>query len=136
MKNVIVIHFFCWYTLNKMTTLPEFTGYSLVLTFAVLIAVVESFAQNSLKQSQMYQSPTRFYLGLCFYLGVGYILHRAYHTIGLGKMNLVWSCISIVAGLSAGYLLYDEPINKYTAAAVCLALSAIYVAHLGDNVPH
>lgn len=119
---------FCW-----MLIIMHDSQFSLVIGFAVMIAFVEACAQNSLKQSQIGHSSIKFYLGLLFYLIVGYILHHAYHSIGLGKMNLVWSCMSIIVALTAGYLLYDEPFDKYTITAIILAFSAIYVVHMGDT---
>ena len=103
--------------------------FKLIVGFAIFICIMEALAQNSLKQSVMHKSDGIFIIGLVFYMGVGYLLHRAYHTIGLGQMNLVWSCMSIIVALSAGYLLYDEPFNRYTLLAVLFALAAIYTAY-------
>ena len=103
--------------------------FKIVLGFAVIICLFEACAQNSLKQSVKHKSDGIFVAGLVFYMGVGYLLHKAYHKIGLGQMNLVWSCMSIIVALSAGYLLYDEPFNRYTLLAVLFALAAIYTAY-------
>lgn len=109
------------------------TNFYVVIGFAVLIAFLESCAQNSLKQSELYKCDTRFYIGLFFYSTVAYALYRAYKDIGLGQMNLVWSCLSIIMALSAGHLFYKEPFNKYTALSMTLAFSAIITAYLSTK---
>lgn len=106
-------------------------GFVLILWFALTICFFEACAQNSLKQSQMNNSKNKYYLGLIFYIFVGYYLHMAYHTVGLGEMNLIWSCVSIIVALTTGYFLYNEPMNHYIITAVFLAISAIYMANLG-----
>ena len=105
----------------------------IIFVFAALISLIESFAQNSLKQSSLGYSTHLFYVGLVLYIAVAVVLHTSYKSnLGLGKMNLIWSCISIISGLSVGYFLYGEKISKCTMASGILALSAIIVSHF-DN---
>lgn len=109
------------------------TNFYVIIGFAVVIAFLESCAQNSLKQSEIYKCDKRFYIGLFFYMTVAYALYRAYKDIGLGQMNLVWSCFSIILALSAGHLFYKEPFNKYTALSMSLAFGAIITAYLSTK---
>lgn len=106
-------------------------GFLLILSFALTICFFEACAQNSLKQSRMNNSKNKYYLGIIFYIFVGYYLHMAYHNVGLGEMNLIWSCLSIIVALTVGYILYDEPINNYIILSILFALTAIYTAYLG-----
>ena len=109
------------------------TNFYVVISFAILIAILESCAQNSIKQSEIYKCEKRFYMGLFFYIAVSYVLYKAYKDIGLGQMNLVWSCFSIILALSAGHLFYKEPFNKYTALSMTLAFAAIITAFLSTK---
>lgn len=109
------------------------TNFYIIIAFAIGISVLEACAQNSLKQSKLYQCDKRFYLGVIFYMSVAYGLYKAYQFIGLGQMNLVWSCLSIVMAISAGHLFYNEPFNKYTALSIILAFAAIITAYLSTQ---
>lgn len=98
-----------------------------VLKLAILISLVEAFSQAQLKNDT-------FILGLLGYMCVAYILYQSYHYEGMGHMNLVWSCTSIIICYIISYVLYKEPINKYTLIAIFFAILAIYFAHQSDEL--
>jgi len=100
-----------------------------ILVFALLISIFESFAQNTIKNAEDNTSTTMF-MGIALYACVGYILHYTYKNYPLNKINVVWSCVSIVFAISVGYLFYGEPITKWSMLSAMLALSAIYVINL------
>lgn len=102
-----------------------------IFIFAVIIAIIESIAQNTLKKSD--KGSIRFILGLSFYIMVGYVLHYAYHNVPLSKLNVTWSCISIILAILIGYLIYDEPFDKNSVIAVIFAFLAIYFANLSSK---
>ncbi len=107
----------------------EYTNNSIVdeiLLFAIIIAIVEAIAQNNIKNSD--HTSFKFIIGLGFYMLVGYLLHYAYHKYPLSKLNVIWSCMSIIFAMVTGYLLYDEPFNYWTVLAIFLAISAIICA--------
>lgn len=99
----------------------------IVLKFAVLLSFVEAFSQAHLKNDT-------FYLGILGYICVAYILFQSYHYEGMGHMNLVWSCTSIIVCYLISYVFYKEALNKYTILAIFLAMSAIYFAHQSDEI--
>ncbi len=103
-----------------------------LLFIAMMIAVTESIAQNNIKNSD--KMSLLFIVGLLFYIVVGYLLHYAYHKFPLGKLNVVWSCMSIIIAMTLGYLLYDEPFNRWSVLAMFFALSAIYCSFRASNV--
>lgn len=92
-----------------------------ILIFAALIALVETYAQTNLKGDTLM-------VGLIFYSMLGYILHFAYHKFPLSKMNVTWSSISIIIATALGYILYQEPLDKWKILSVVSALFAIYFA--------
>ena len=95
-----------------------------ILIVALVIAIAESLAQNNIKNSD--HKSVLFIVGLAFYMVVGYLLHYAYHKFPLGKINVIWSCLSIILAMALGYLLYDEPFNHWSILAILFAISAIW----------
>lgn len=95
---------------------------------------MEALAQNSLKQSHLQNSQNMYIAGILFYIMVAYLLYKAYTTVALGQMNLVWSLLSIITGLITGYLLYDEPFNLYTGLSLLFSALALYCAYIADNL--
>lgn len=102
-----------------------------IILIAIFVAFIESFAQNTIKASE--HGSLKFMLGLSFYMGVGYILHYAYHKYPLGKLNVLWSCISIILAMFLGYMFYDEPINNWKIYSIILAVGAVYCSYMGDE---
>lgn len=94
-----------------------------ILLVALVIAIAESLAQNNIKNSE--HKSILFIVGLSFYMVVGYLLHYAYHKFPLGKINVIWSCFSIILAMMLGYFLYDEPFNHWTILSIIFAISAI-----------
>jgi multidrug transporter EmrE-like cation transporter len=99
-----------------------------LLIIVILIAIVESLAQNTLKQSS-HQISLNYILVLLAYIMVGVLLHYAYHKFSLSKVNVIWSSISIVIATTLGYFLYDEPMNIKNLFAVCFALLAVIFSY-------
>lgn len=98
-----------------------------ILIFALIIAIIESIAQNVLKTSKT--GTIKFIVGLFIYLLIGYLLHFVYENYELSKINLIWSCLSIILGIVMGYYLYDEDVNHKTILSLGLAISAIVVSN-------
>ena len=98
----------------------------IVIQFALLISFIEVFAQFSLKSGQVW-------FGFMGYAFIVLILLRAYKYEGLGHMNMIWSCVSIIMCYIMGYLYFNEPVNKYTFIAIIFAMLAIYFAHMSDE---
>jgi multidrug transporter EmrE-like cation transporter len=100
-----------------------------LLIIVILIAIIESLAQNILKKSNNSIS-LNYVLGLLTYIMVGVLLHYAYHKFSLSKVNVIWSSISIVLATALGYFLYDEPMNVKNIFAVFFALLAVISSYL------
>jgi multidrug transporter EmrE-like cation transporter len=116
--------------MNLLEKVREYAKNSVVdeiIILAMFVAIIETIAQNSLKYSDT--GSFIFIIGLCFYILVGYFLHYAYHNVPLGRLNVTWSCISIILAMSLGYFFYDEPINRYSMLSLVFAILAIYCAN-------
>lgn len=99
----------------------------IVIRFAIIISFIEMFSQAIIKHN------TYPVLGVFGYIVLAIILHNAYNYENMGHMNLVWSCVSIIAGFLVSHYFFDERINRYTLFAILLAMLAIYTAHLSDE---
>lgn len=99
----------------------------IVIRLAILISIIEAFSQFSLKNNNIVP-------GIIGYICVASVLLYSFRYEGLGHMNLVWSCISIIVCYILGCIYLKEPFNKYTFIAILLALGAIYFAHQSDEV--
>jgi multidrug transporter EmrE-like cation transporter len=99
----------------------------IVIKFAILISIIESLTQLNIKKKNLVY-------GIIGYSIIVFILYKAYDYEGLGHMNLVWSCVSIISCYIIGYIFFNEQINHYTLAAILFATTAIYLAHRSDEV--
>lgn len=95
-----------------------------LLVFALIIAIIEQFAQNTLKKSK--STDSLYFLGIILYIMVGWILHFAYQNFNMSKLNVIWSCITIVASITLGYILYGETISIKKMLGALLAILAIW----------
>lgn len=98
-----------------------------LLYIIFLLVIVETIAQNSLKNGK--NGSIKFFLGLTFYLVIGYLLHYAYSNFPLSKVNVMWSCGSIIIATLLGYTLYQESYNIKSFFAVIFALTAMYLSY-------
>ncbi len=104
-----------------------------LIQLVLLIAIVETISLICLKKGN---NEGNFNLALCGwggYLIVIYILCKTLSFEGIGKVNLVWNCITIITAFITGHLLFNEKVNKYTFYAIIFALIAIYLIHLSSE---
>lgn len=117
-----------------MTTLTEITKTNRFLIYAViLITIFEASGQLCFKKFESSNSKTYFYIlfGILFYLIVCGLLCYCYaHKGHLGKVNLMWSCMSIVFVIIVGYVFLQEKLKNHDFAAIFFALLAIYFANI------
>ena len=106
----------------------------MVIWIIVAITIVEACAQATLKTARAKEMPYLVPLGIAFYATVAFLLYLCYRYEGLGHVNLVWSCASIIIAILIGCILFNEPHNKYTYIAILLAFAAIYFAHRADEL--
>ncbi len=92
-----------------------------VIYLVLLIAVVETISLVCLKKGNNEN-------GL-----VVYILYKALSNEGIGKVNLMWNCVTIITAFVTGNLLFNEQINKYTFYSIVFAFIAIYFLYLSGN---
>ncbi len=111
----------------------------IVIILAIGLSLIEMVAQVSIKHARedtlLHSQENKTYLlvAIVFYTVIVLLLFYSYNFEGLGHMNMVWSCVSIVLAFVIGYIFFKEPFNKFTILAIILASFAIYFAHLADE---
>ena len=114
--------------LNKIHNWADKSIVDELFVFVIIIAVVEACAQNTLKNNDN----NKYIVGLVIYVLVGYLLHYTYQNYPLSKVNVLWSCLSIILATTLGYLIYNESINSLKIVSVMLAIGAVYCSYKAD----
>jgi multidrug transporter EmrE-like cation transporter len=106
------------------------TAKVVVLLSIVFIVISEAIAQSCLKKSHKDHMPLLFYIGIIFYGVVCILLLNCYKNgINMGRLNLIWSCCSIITIIVIGYFFFNEQIYPHDIAAIVLAIAAIIFAN-------
>ena len=120
--------------------MPEILGektpnqkFWLVMALILGISIFEACGQFSIRNGNGKREKKWLFFGIAFYAVVCYLLWKSYTYEGMGHVNLLWSCLSIILAYVSGIVFFGEVCNKYTILAIALAFSAIYVSHLGDE---
>lgn len=116
-----------------MTQLKEIINHkSLILYSVIFITLFEATAQVCLKKFQLgkYGTYTYLFFAVVFYFLVGGLLCYCYkNNAKLGSVNLMWSCMSIIAVILFGYIFLQEKIKHHDLMAILFAFLAIYFAN-------
>lgn len=103
----------------------------IIVGMALFISTLEMCAQTCIKKTC---DKTARKLQLCIpmalYACIVFILYSSYEYEDMGRMNLIWSCISIIFAFVIGYGVFGEPFNKFTMIAILLAISSVFVANI------
>ncbi len=111
----------------------------LVIPLVIAISFFECYAQYTLKKGRT-EGPGHKWMCLgsaaFAYAVVCYLLYTSYKYDGIGHVNLLWSCVSIIFAYAVGISFFGEHINKYGYTAILFACIAIYFSHLNDEYPN
>jgi multidrug transporter EmrE-like cation transporter len=106
------------------------TAKVIVLLSIVFIVISEAVAQTCLKKSHKDHMPLLFYVGIIFYGVVCMLLLNCYRNgLYMGRLNLIWSCCSIITIIVVGYFFFNEQIYPHDIAAIFFAMVAIIFAN-------
>jgi multidrug transporter EmrE-like cation transporter len=95
-----------------------------LILMTLLIVIIEQCAQNSLQKSTNLWD-LYYILGLVCYILVGWVLHYAYNNYPTSKINVIWSCSSIILSILLGYILYNDTFSVYKIFAIIFSILAI-----------
>ena len=101
---------------------------NLLLIYIMLIAIFEIVAQNCLKKNALSTNDNYFYIGILFYIGVGWLLSKIYNQKQqLGMINLIWAAFSIIINTSLSILIFKKKFHIHDIIATLLITSGILV---------
>jgi len=110
--------------------------YLLLFQFILIISLVETISLGMMKQSTYSNGNNSKYelsIGIIGYMIIAYFLWKSLFYEGVGMVNLLWNCITLVTGFMIGYLIFNERINRYTYGAIFFTIIAIYMAYLSEK---
>ena len=108
-------------------------NFSKIINLILIIAIVETLSLICLKEGEINNKRHFILCGILGYIIVAYVLCKTLTFEGIGQVNLVWNCITILTAFIAGHLLFNEKVNKYTFYAIVFAIIAIYLAQLSSD---
>lgn len=108
-------------------------NFSKIINLILIIAIVETLSLICLKEGETNKKTHFILCGILGYIIVAYVLCKTLKFEGIGKVNLVWNCVTILTAFIAGHLLFNEKVNKYTFYAIVFAMIAIYLAQLSSD---
>ena len=110
----------------------------IVLPLVIGIAFFECYAQYTLKHDRENGGKNKWRClvaaGIAYAI-VCYLLYKSYQYEGMGHVNILWSCVSILLAYAVGVSFFNEHINKYGYVAIFFACMAIYFSHRNDEAP-
>ena len=109
--------------------------FRIVIGLVVAISFVECYAQYNLKRGRKNNEPHCLLISAILYGIICFLLYTSYQYEGMGHVNLIWSCVSIIFAYIVGIFVFDEYINNYGYLALFFALLAIYFSHKNDENP-
>jgi multidrug transporter EmrE-like cation transporter len=109
--------------------------FRIIIALVVAIAFVECYAQYNLKKGKKNGDHHCLIISALMYGIICFLLYTSYQYDGMGHINLMWSCVSIIFAYIVGVIVFDEYINKNGYIAIGFALLAIYFSHKNDETP-
>lgn len=109
--------------------------FRIIIPLVVAISFLECYAQYNLKNGRKNKNINCLFISAVLYAFICYLLYLSYQYDGIGHVNLLWSCISIILAYLVGFFIFGEYINKYGKLALFFALLAIYFSHKNDEYP-
>ena len=108
-------------------------NFSKIINLILIIAIVETLSLICLKEGEINNKRHFILCGILGYIIVAYVLCKTLTFEGIGQVNLVWNCVTILTAFIAGHLIFNEKVNKYTFYAIVFAIIAIYLAQLSSD---
>lgn len=106
----------------------------ILITLVIFISILEICGQTCIRKFRENGNKQFIILGIALYLAVVLLLFHSYRYHGMGIVNLLWSCLSIIMAVVVGHFIFNEEVNHYMAMAIVLAFAAILFANMSQTV--
>lgn len=102
----------------------------IILLIVLFIVFFECIAQACLKKSKIEKNNIYFCISVISYFIICLLLIYSYEYNTMGKINLLWSCFSIITILITGTILYHEKIYWYDLIGLSFIMFGMYFVYL------
>lgn len=102
----------------------------IIFSIVLFIVFFEAIAQACLKKSKMEKNNGYICISVIAYFIICLLLIYSYEYNTMGKINLLWSCFSIIIILLTGTILYHEKIQWYDLIGLCFILVGMYFVYI------
>lgn len=97
-----------------------------VLSLIILIVITETFAQYNIRKSTNTMNNLYLLIGILSYGLICYLLSHGYKYNEIGKMNVLWSILSMISILLIGIIIFHEQVNIYDIIGLVLSIIGFY----------
>ena len=105
-------------------------NFKIILSIVLFIVFFEAIAQACLKKSKIEKNNGYMCISVIAYFIICLLLIYSYEYNTMGKINLLWSCFSIITILITGTILYHEKIHWYDIIGLLLIFSGMYFVYI------
>jgi multidrug transporter EmrE-like cation transporter len=109
-------------------------GISEVFLLIIFIVLLECLAQGCLKQSYITNDKKFLCVSVLSYLVICLLLVKTYAYKGVGIVNLIWSCLSILFVIATGIIFFHEELTKNDMIGTGLILTGLYFVYMKDHI--
>ena len=92
--------------------------YYWIILYVLIIVAFETSAMSCFKNSV--DDWRWFFLGVLFYVGVGFMLVQTFKMTGMAFTNALWSGLSVMATTTVGVLYFKEKLHWHDYIAVAM----------------
>jgi len=114
-------------------TSTNFGNLSIIISLIFTIVLLECLAQGCLKQTHLTNNKTYFCISVLSYLVICLLLVKSYSYKGIGMVNLIWSCLSILFVILTGVIFFHERITSNDMIGIVLILIGLYFVFMKDH---
>lgn len=97
------------------------------------MSFLELFGQIFIKTYYDTQKVYWFFIGVMFYVGVLYLLYKAYFYSGFALANGLWSAFTLILTTVVGVIYYKEKINAMETLGFFLVIIGILMLGIYSN---
>lgn len=96
-----------------------------MIVISIIISIIEQIGQYLLKKSEKIFD-VYYTSGVVFYILVAITFHYIYNNYNVIKVNIIWSCITVILAVILGSLFENEDLTYNKIIALLFAILAIY----------
>ena len=101
-----------------------------IVFYVLVIVAFETSAMTCFKNSV--DDWRWFFLGVLFYIGVGFLLVQTFKMTGMAMTNALWSGLSVMATTTVGVLYFKEKLHWHDFIAIAMIGGGVMILKVTD----